>query len=184
MKKRTVSNTTPKQAAQSGVEFLGDPNKWVVLHKAWNADEGWMRSTKALEIPGVGCMVQVSTLEKDKIAESVCFVPDVGITADSNGGRKLVRNQYSTLINFSSSGSSGATSTGWVGTAGDELDAKLEALRKQEKENNPLNLPGAAPGDPYKLIRELTNFFKESWKVCPTNKQRQQLIALLKANLS
>jgi len=181
MKKRTVSNTTPKQAAQSGVEFLGDPNKWVVLHKAWNTREGWMRSTKALEIPGVGCMVQVSMLDEDRIAESLCFVPDVGIADDSNSGRKLVRNQYSTLINFSSSGSS---STGWVGTAGDALDAKLEAMRKQEKENNPLNLPGAAPGDPYKLIRELTDFFKESWKVCPTNKQWQQLIALLKANLS
>lgn len=140
----------------------------------WNAAEGKIFSTSALEIPGVGCMVHVATREKDKHDGSVCFVPDVGITDDINGGHKLVRNR---------SFASGSLASGWVGTAGEQFDANMEALRKLEKENNPLGLPGAAPGDPHKLICELTDFFKESWNVCPTTTQRQRLIELLKANM-
>ena len=46
---------------------------------------------KAMEIPGVGCVVQVTTQQGDNVAEAVCFVPDVVVVVDiENEGRKLV----------------------------------------------------------------------------------------------
>jgi hypothetical protein len=53
-----------------------------------------MKSTKAMEIEGVGCVVQVTTQQNDQVAEAVTFVPLVKIEETKNGdeviGRKLV----------------------------------------------------------------------------------------------
>ena len=59
--------------------------------------EGWMKSTKALEISGLGCLVQVSTQQGQNVAEAVTFVQNVHIEADINGGRKLVLGPRLTL---------------------------------------------------------------------------------------
>ena len=54
-----------------------------------------MKSTKEMEIVGIGCVVQVSTQQGDNVAESITFVPGVKIREESTlkGGvfrRKLV----------------------------------------------------------------------------------------------
>jgi nitrate reductase NapAB chaperone NapD len=48
-----------------------------------------MKSTKALEVPNVGCVVQVTTQQGDSVAEALTFIPGVEIVDDDNGGRKL-----------------------------------------------------------------------------------------------
>jgi hypothetical protein len=50
-----------------------------------------MKSTKAMQIDGVGCVVQVTTQQGDNVSEAVTFVPNVKIVSDENGGRKLVQ---------------------------------------------------------------------------------------------
>lgn len=55
-----------------------------------------MKSSKAMEIEGVGCVVQVTTQQGDNVAEAVTFVPNCKIeeTVDAVGkvtSRKLVR---------------------------------------------------------------------------------------------
>ncbi len=49
-----------------------------------------MKSTKAMEIEGVGCVVQVTTQQGQQVAEALVFVPNVVIVDDVNGGRKLI----------------------------------------------------------------------------------------------
>ena len=49
-----------------------------------------MKSAKAMEIRGVGCVVQVTTQQGDHVAEALTFVPGVEIVPDVNGGRKLM----------------------------------------------------------------------------------------------
>ena len=52
-----------------------------------------MKSTKAMEIDGVGCVVQVTTQQGDNVAEAITFVPGVRIECidgDKANGRKLV----------------------------------------------------------------------------------------------
>jgi hypothetical protein len=52
-----------------------------------------MKSTKAMQIEGVGCVVQVTTQQGNNIAEAITFVPNVKIeliNGDKANGRKLV----------------------------------------------------------------------------------------------
>ena len=76
------------------VKVVGNGDMFRLLCKASSENEGWMKSTKAMEIPGVGCVVQVTTQQRnpdgsDAVAEAVCFVPYANIVDDENGGRKL-----------------------------------------------------------------------------------------------
>lgn len=61
------------------VQMSGDPGAWKLLGKASSVAQGWMRSTKAMEVPG-GALVQVSTLHAGNVAEALAFVPGVRLT--------------------------------------------------------------------------------------------------------
>ena len=89
---KTLDNVSIEEAKQKvgDIKVVGNGDLWRLLCKASSQAEGWMKSTKALEIPGVGCLVQVTTQQHDKVAEAVCFVPDVKIDDDINGGRRLI----------------------------------------------------------------------------------------------
>jgi hypothetical protein len=70
---------------------VGNGNLFQLLCKASSKDERWMKSAKAMQIDGVGCVVQVTTQNDGNIAEAMVFVPNVRITEDVNGGRKLIQ---------------------------------------------------------------------------------------------
>jgi hypothetical protein len=90
-----VSGETLKENV-SDVVIRGDEEMFKVLYKVFSKKEGWMKSTKAMEIPGVGCVVQVTTQQTNPdgsyaIAEALSFVPGVCIESDKNSGRRLVK---------------------------------------------------------------------------------------------
>ncbi len=88
----TSVNGTRKNVAD--VEFYGDGDTFKLISKAWSKDEKWMKSFKACQIDGVGCIVQVTTQQGDSIAEAVAFVPGVKIElidGDKSNGRRLVK---------------------------------------------------------------------------------------------
>ena len=77
------------------IKVVGNGDMFKLLCKASSQNEGWMKSTKACEIPGSGCIVQVTTQQKDAnggyaVAEALTYVPGVRIEEDVDGGRKLV----------------------------------------------------------------------------------------------
>lgn len=77
------------------VEVVGNGDMFQLLCKASSEKEGWMKSTKAMQIDFIGCVVQVTTQQKNldgsySLAEAVTFVPKVKIVDDENNGRKLV----------------------------------------------------------------------------------------------
>lgn len=95
---KTVSNTSAADTAAKvkDVKFFGNGDTFKLLCKAWSEEEEWMKSTKAMEIPGVGCVVQVSTQNEDLVAEAVTFVPGVKIQESYNAegiviSRELVK---------------------------------------------------------------------------------------------
>lgn len=90
---KTLNNSTVNQAKEQvkDLEIVGNGDMFQLLCKASSQAEGWMKSTKAMEIPGVGCVVQVTTQQGDNVAEAVCFVPNAKIVEDTNNGRKLER---------------------------------------------------------------------------------------------
>lgn len=77
------------------VSKVGNVDMFTLLCKASSDSEGWMKSTKACEITGVGCIVQVTTQQRNvdfsySVAEAVTFVPNTKIKKDGNGGAELV----------------------------------------------------------------------------------------------
>ncbi len=96
MKPRTLRNTDIASTRKntSDLVLFGNGDLWQLLCKASSALEGWMKSTKAMQVPG-GCVVQVTTQQKGydetySVAEALTFVPGVEIVDDEHGGRKLV----------------------------------------------------------------------------------------------
>jgi hypothetical protein len=76
------------------IKVVGNGDMFRLLCKASSQNEGWMKSTKAMQVPG-GCVVQVTTQQKNSdgsyaVAEALTFVPGAVIVDDENNGRKLV----------------------------------------------------------------------------------------------
>lgn len=78
----TDANGTTKNVPD--VQFFGDGDTFRLISKASSQAQGWMKSTKAMQIDGVGCVVQVTTQQRNidgsyAVAEAVCFVPGVEV---------------------------------------------------------------------------------------------------------
>jgi hypothetical protein len=86
-----VTSIKDAQDKVSDIQVVGNGDTFQLLCKASSKSQGWMKSAKACEILGVGCVVQVTTQHGSNVAEAVCFVPGVQVEADVNGGRKLVK---------------------------------------------------------------------------------------------
>ncbi len=65
------------------VKIFGNGDLWQLICKASGPD--WMKSTKAMELPNLGCLVQVTTQQGDAIAEAVVFAPQVKVAKDREG---------------------------------------------------------------------------------------------------
>jgi copper chaperone CopZ len=103
---KTLVNSDVNGAKQNvpDLKVFGDGDTFKLICKASSESEGWMKSTKAMEIQDVGCVVQVTTQQRNidgsySIAEAVTFVPGVKIVAEVDTsdvdnlkviGRKLV----------------------------------------------------------------------------------------------
>jgi len=76
------------------VKFVGNGDMFQLLCKASSESEGWMKSTKAMQVSKAGCVIQVTTQQRNSdgsysVAEALTFVPNVRIEDDENGGRRL-----------------------------------------------------------------------------------------------
>ena len=89
--KNTDINGTKKNV--SDVKVFGDGDAFKLICKAWSEAEGWMKSTKAMEISGAGTLVQVSTQQGDNVAESLTFVPGAFIQGTGED-RQLVADDF------------------------------------------------------------------------------------------
>lgn len=70
-----ANNTADAAGKVSDVQVFGNPDLWQLVCKASSKSQGWMKSTKALALPGYGVVLQVSTQQGDHVAEALCFVP-------------------------------------------------------------------------------------------------------------
>lgn len=94
----TLHNTDVRETRENVVDLrtFGDCDLFRLICKSSSEAEGWMKSTKAMEIPDAGCVVQVTTQQRNAdgsyvVAEALTFVPGVRIGVDpENGNRKLI----------------------------------------------------------------------------------------------
>lgn len=84
----------------SDLKVYGDGDTWKLLCKASSDQEGWMKSTKVLNVND-GCLVQVTTQQRNPdgsyaVAEAVTYVPSMNIDINSEP-RKIVPITYKTV---------------------------------------------------------------------------------------
>jgi hypothetical protein len=87
MKTKSLNNSDANGARKNvkDIKFYGDGDTFRLICKASSEAESWMKSTKAMDIPGAGCVVQITTQQRNPdnsyaIAEAVTFVPNVRIS--------------------------------------------------------------------------------------------------------
>ena len=88
MEEKTLHNSDISGARQNvkDIKVVGNGDLFQLLCKASSQAEGWMKSTKAMEVTG-GCVVQVTTQQRNPdgsyaVAEALTFVPGVTIHCD------------------------------------------------------------------------------------------------------
>lgn len=78
----TDTNATKDNVSDLVVWGKGDVFK--LISKASSQSEGWMKSTKAMQIDGLGCVLQVTTQQGEQVAEALQFIPGVIIYEEKN----------------------------------------------------------------------------------------------------
>ena len=102
MQEKTLNNSDVKQARKQvpDLQVFGDGDLFKLISKASSEAEGWMKATKAMDIPGVGCLVQVTTQQRNPdgsyaLAEALTFVPGVEVRVteldQSEPGKAIVK---------------------------------------------------------------------------------------------
>ena len=76
----------------SDIKVFGNGDAFQLICKASSGKEGWMKSTKAMDV-GSGCWVQVTTQQRNpggsySVAEALTFAPGIGIYTDSKTGER------------------------------------------------------------------------------------------------
>ena len=94
-KEKTMTNTTASQASVQvkDIQFWGNGDTFKLISKASSQNEGWMKSTKAMLIKEVGCVIQVTTQQGDNVAEALTFVPGVKIEEIQNEEGVVIQRQ-------------------------------------------------------------------------------------------
>ena len=66
MSSKTLHNSNASGASKNvkDIVFWGDGDTFKLISKASSEIEGWMKSTKAMEIVGVGVVIQVTTQQR------------------------------------------------------------------------------------------------------------------------
>lgn len=97
MKKKTLGNSCSNGATKNvkDIIFWGDADIFKLISKASSQDEGWMKSTKAMDV-GNGVVIQVTTQQRNEdnsysVAEAITFVPNVKIYEKLKNGRVVSR---------------------------------------------------------------------------------------------
>ncbi len=88
-----ITEVKGAKANISDLKVFGNGDLFQLICKASSNEQGWMKSTKAMQTP-VGCVVQVTTQQKNidgtySVAEALAYVPGVSIQIDSDGNKYL-----------------------------------------------------------------------------------------------
>ena len=88
---KTLKNTDSSGTTHNvpDVEFFGISDMFKLISKAHSDKEGWMKSTKAMEIQGAGCVIQTTTQQRNPdgsyaLTDALVFVPNVSVVSVMN----------------------------------------------------------------------------------------------------
>jgi hypothetical protein len=83
---KTLKNTDSNGAKKNvkDIEFWGNGDTFKLISKASSENEGWFKSTKAMQIDGIGCVIQTTTQQRNpdgsySLTDSTTFAPNTKI---------------------------------------------------------------------------------------------------------
>ena len=84
---KTLHNSDVSKAQKNVPDLVvyGDGDLFKLISKASSKDEGWMKSTKAMQVPN-GVVLQVTTQQWDNVAEALCYIPGAKVIGNSVDG--------------------------------------------------------------------------------------------------
>lgn len=90
-----VTDVNGAKKAIGDIQVFGNGDAFALLCKASSQEQGWMKSTKAMNVPGAGALVQVSTQQRNpdgsySLAEALTFVPGVEVVAQYGDGEDVI----------------------------------------------------------------------------------------------
>lgn len=96
LKEKALDNTNTSDAKKTtnDIKVFGNPDLWELICKASSKEQGWMKSTKAMEIGTLGVMVLVSTEFANpdgskSVSETSTFISNARIV-DGKDGLEIV----------------------------------------------------------------------------------------------
>jgi len=97
---KTFGNTDVNQAKKnvSDIVVFGNGDTFKLICKASSQIEGWMKSTKAMEIKGVGCVVQVTTQQDKNVSDALTFVPNTKIKEVKDESGKVISREIVSIF--------------------------------------------------------------------------------------
>lgn len=94
---KSLHNTTANGATKNvkDIQFWGDGDTFKLISKASSEAEGWMKSTKAMEIESIGCVIQTTTQQRNpdgsySLCDTTTFVKDVKISEQLNSDNEVI----------------------------------------------------------------------------------------------
>lgn len=100
---KTLGNSDASGTRQNvkDVVFFGNGDTWQLISKASSQAEGWMKSTKAMDLgrPGfigrTGVVIQVTTQQRNPdgsyaLAEAITYVPGAWVRTDPMSGERFI----------------------------------------------------------------------------------------------
>lgn len=87
---KSLANTDSNGASKNvkDIEFWGDGDMFKLICKASSQSEGWMKSTKGMQINS-GVVLQMTTQQGDNVAETSVFIPGAKIVEDRGENGEL-----------------------------------------------------------------------------------------------
>lgn len=104
---KSLHNTDSNGAKKNvkDIQFWGNGDTFKLISKASSENESWMKSTKAMEIIGVGCVVQTTTQQRNldgsySLTDAVTFVPNCGISETKNDEGVVISRELVKVANI------------------------------------------------------------------------------------
>lgn len=93
-----VTNIEDAKNKVSDIQVYGDGDTWELICKASSKTQGWMKSTKAMDVE-VGVVLQVETQQKNSdgtysLSNGLTFVPNAEIYEDEKGIKYIGKKEY------------------------------------------------------------------------------------------
>jgi hypothetical protein len=86
-----VTSTLDTATKIPDLEVTGNGDLFKLLSQKSSEAEKWAETTKAMYIPGIGCVIHTVTQQNNRISEAMVLIPGTRLDIDINHGMKVVK---------------------------------------------------------------------------------------------